>query len=308
MTHRRADDDRPADPVPVTPSVPNTHSVSSTHSVPVTHPTDPSDRAGVATFLARSVRAELAKLSVRSPLWYAVIPLAVLIPAVLNFGIAKAAQLSKIDGSGGMDTNNAAYWILVFSTFILMTGAVNSFCAEFRDGTAEIAFAVQPRRWLLPVAKLIVFGAIAGVTAMVTTFGIMWGYHRLFPDVWGRVDVFSYDGVRLWLGTPLLTVLVIALGIGLSALLPRPGLVVMLILLWKFGVEKFVEFLQGDFGILLQRWSPFRNAEIGAGQMVTFDSPFGGALGSMLYFGAISIGFFVIGMIRLSRADLRGGN
>ena len=167
MTHRRADDDRPADPVPVTPSVPNTHSVPSTHSVPVTHPTDPSDRAGVATFLARSVRAELAKLSVRSPLWYAVIPLAVLIPAVLNFGIAKAAQLSKIDGSGGMDTNNAAYWILVFSTFILMTGAVNSFCAEFRDGTAEIAFAVQPP----PLA-----------TQAIIRFGI--GLHHLQRHLW----------------------------------------------------------------------------------------------------------------------------
>ncbi len=262
----------------------------------------------VVTHLLRALRAELGKLSSRSPLWYAVIPLAVLIPAGLNFGIAKAAQLNKIDGSGGMDTNNAAYWIIVFSTFILMTGAVTSFCGEFRDGTAELEFAVQPRRWLLPVAKLSVFGGISGVVALVTTFGIMWGYHALFPDVWGRVDVLSYDGVRLWLGTPLLTVLVVALGLGLSALLPRPGLVVMLILLWKFGVEKFVEFLQGDFGILLQRWSPFRNAEIGAGQMVTFDSPFGGALGSMLYFAAIAVGFFVIGTVRLSRGDLRGSD
>ncbi|HMS74501.1 ABC transporter permease [Gordonia sp. (in: high G+C Gram-positive bacteria)] len=284
MTHRRPD----TVPVPAVPRVPGSAN-------PVTH-------------LLRAVRAEFAKLGHRSPLWYAVLPLAAFIPAALNFGIAKAAQLNKIDGSGGMDTNNAAYWIIVFSTFILMTGAVTSFCGEFRDGTVELAFAVQPRRWLLPVAKLIVFGGISGMASMIITFGIMWGYHLLFPDVWGRVDVFSYDGVRLWLGTPLLTVLVIALGLGLSALFPRPGLVVMLILLWKFGVEKFVEFLQGDFGILLQRWSPFRNAEIGAGQMVTFDSPFGGALGSMLYFAAIAIGFFIAGVVHLAKADLRSGD
>ena len=304
MTHRRPDDDRAVATVPTTkPGTPPPAASS-----PQPDALESGTRAGIATYLVRSVRAEFAKLSIRSPLWYAVIPLAVLIPAVLNFGIAKAAQLNKFDGSGGMDTNNAAYWIIVFTTFILMTGAVTSFCGEFRDGTAELAFARQPRRWLLPVAKLLVFGGISGVVTMVTTVGIMWGYHLLFPDVWGRVDVLSYDGVRLWLGTPLLTVLVIMLGIGLSALIPRAGLVVMLILLWKFGVEKFVEFLQGDFGIRLQRWSPFRNAELGAGQMAAFDSPFGGAAGSMLYFAAIAIGFFILGLVRLSRTDLRGGD
>ena len=88
--------------------------------------------------ILRSIRSELAKLSWRSPLFYALVPLAILIPFGLNAGLAVAAQLNKINGSGGMDTDNAAYWVIVFSTFIMMAGAVTSYCGEFKDRTGPV--------------------------------------------------------------------------------------------------------------------------------------------------------------------------
>lgn len=256
-------------------------------------------------YLTSAIRSESAKLSWRSPLWYAIVPAAVLVPIALNGAIAAAAQMNKLNGSGGMDTDNAAYWIIVFSTFILMTGPVTSFCNEFGYQTAEIAFAIQPRRWLLPVAKLVVFGAVAAVAAGVTTCVILAGFPRIFPEVWGRVDLFSGAGVQLWLGIPTLTVLVCALGLGLSVLIPRASLVVILVLLWKFGIETFITFVPGDFGLTLQRFSPFKNAELGVGQMSSFQSPFGGAPGSLIYFAVIALGVFLLGIFRLTRADIR---
>lgn len=259
----------------------------------------------IATYLVRAVRSELAKLSWRSSLWYAVVPLAVVIPLGINFGIAKATESNALNGAGGMDTNNAAYWILVFSSFILMAGGVTSLCAEFKDQTAETAFGIQTRRWLLPVAKLIVFGVIAAVTALLTTFVVLWGFPKLFPEIWGRVDVFSAEGVQLLLGVPLYTLLIAALGLGLSALIPKPGFVVMIVLLWKFGVEVFVTFVPGDLGVTLQQLSPFKNGELGVGQLATIESLFG-QNGSLAYFAAICLAIFVIGTLRLSATDTKG--
>lgn len=259
----------------------------------------------IVTALRRAIGSEWAKLSWRSSLWLVVVPLAIGIPTLLNYGIAKAADLNKINGGGGMDTNNAAYWIIVFSTFILMAGGVTSLCAEFRDRTIDVVYGIAPRRWTLPVAKVVVFGTVSALTVAVTTFGILWGFPYLFPDVWGRVDLFSAGGLRLWIGVPVLTLLVTALGIGLSALIPRPSMVITLVLLWKFGLETFVTFIQGDFGLVLQRYSPFRNAELGVGQLATFDSPFGGANGSLLYFAAICLVIFGLGLWRMTVADPR---
>ncbi|MFE6858148.1 ABC transporter permease [Nocardia sp. NPDC057668] len=259
----------------------------------------------VLTYLAQSVRSEAAKLSRRSSLWYAVVPLALVIPVAINFGIAKATESNTFRGAGGMHTNNAAYWILIFSTFILMSGGVTSLCAEVKDRTIETAFAIQPRRWLLPVAKLIVFGAVSAVTSFAATFIMLGGFPRLFPEIWGKVDAFSGDGIRLLICVPLFAVLVTALGLGVSALLPKPGLVVMAVLLWKFGVEVFVTLIPGDPGLLLQRLSPFKNGELGVGQLSTIESYFGGQNGSLAYFAILCVLIFAFGTVRLSLSDTK---
>ncbi len=256
--------------------------------------------------ILRSIRSELAKLSWRSPLFYALVPLAILIPFGLNAGLAVAAQLNKINGAGGMDTDNAAYWVIVFSTFIMMSGAVTSYCGEFKDRTAEIVFGIAPPRWLLPVAKLIVFGMIAAATVFATTLAIMLVLPKVFPEVWNRVNPWEAAGLRLLIGTPVLAFLIVALALGVSMLIPRPGVAIMLLLLWKWGAEVFVGFVPGDFGILLQRFAPFKNGEMGAGQSPTFDSPFGGPNGSMAYFAAIAVVVFGIGVARLVLRDVPG--
>ncbi|MGX1810668.1 ABC transporter permease [Nocardia sp. NPDC055321] len=259
----------------------------------------------ILTYFAQSVRSEIAKLYPRSSLWYAVVPLALIIPVAINFGIAKATQSNTFRGAGGMDTNNAAYWILIFSTFILMSGGVSSLCAEFKDRTAETAFAIQPRRWLLPVAKLVVYGTITAGTAFVATLIMLAGFPRMFPEIWGEVDATSSDGIRLLIGVPFFALLICALGLGISALMPKPGLVVMVVLLWKFGIEVFVTLIPGDVGLVLQRLSPFKNGELGVGQLSTIKSYFGGQNGSLLFFTVLCVAIFVIGTVRLSISDTK---
>ncbi|KXO96205.1 ABC transporter permease [Tsukamurella pseudospumae] len=260
--------------------------------------------SGLVPGLVAAVRSEAAKLSGRSPAIAAGVPLAIAVPLLVNYVIAEAVERNKINGAGGMDTSNAAYWVLVFSTYILVSGVVYSTAGEFGNGTIDLVFARQPRRWFLPTAKVAVFGAVAAGTSAVTVAVLMVGFPRLYPDTWGRVELFSGAGIRLWCGIPLYMVLVTMLGVGLATLLPKPGLVLTLLLLWRFGVETFVTFIRGDLGLVVQRWSPFRNADLGVGQLSTITSPFGGPNGSLAYFGLVCVVVFAAGVWKMVRADI----
>ncbi|MFB8004703.1 ABC transporter permease [Nocardia sp. NPDC056000] len=253
--------------------------------------------------LSNSVRSELAKLSRRSPLWFAIVPLAVLLPLALNAGLAIATGMNKVNGSGGMDTNNAGYWVMIFSTVILMSAGVASLSNEFKYATVELVYSAQPRRWLLPVAKLIVFGLIAVTATFVTVVMLLVAFPAVFPDVWGRVDATSAAGLRLLWALPVFAFLVSALGIGIAGLIPRPGVVVGAVLLWKFGIEAFSALLPVKIGNVVQQWMPFKNGELGAGQYPTIHPIFGGANGSLAYFALIAAVFFALGTVGLSRRD-----
>jgi ABC-2 type transport system permease protein len=254
--------------------------------------------------LGRAVRSELAKLSWRSPVWLAIVPLAVLLPIALNAGLAIATQMNKVNGGGGMDTDNSGYWVMIFSTIVLMSAGVSSLSNEFRYATAELAYCAQTRRWMLPMAKLIVFGLIAAAATLVTMIVLLAAFPAVFPAVWGRVDLASSAGLRLLWGLPIFAFFVSALGIGIAGLVPRPGLVVGAVLLWKFGLEPFSAMLPVEIGNIAQQWMPFKNGELGAGQYPTIHPIFGGADGSLAYFALIASVFFTLGTVRLSRRDL----
>ncbi|MEV6276778.1 ABC transporter permease [Nocardia sp. NPDC051832] len=254
--------------------------------------------------LGRAVRSELAKLSWRSPVWLAIVPIAVLLPIALNASLAIATQMNKVNGTGGMDTNNAGYWVMIFSTIILMSAGVASLSNEFKYATAELAYGAQTRRWLLPTAKLIVFGLIAAAATLIAVLVLLAAFPTLFPTVWGRVELTSAPGLRLLWALPVFAFFVSALGIGLAGLIPRPGVVVGVVLLWKFGIEAFSAMLPVRISNVVQQWMPFKNGELGAGQYPTIRPIFGGANGSLAYFALIAAVFFVLGTVRLSRRDL----
>lgn len=254
--------------------------------------------------VVRGIRAEITKLSWHSPIFYAYIPLAVIIPIGLNAAIAVATENDLLMGNGGMETANAGFWIITFTTLILMLAAVSSTCSEYGFGSIGKYLSIQPRRAVLPVSKLLVYGGLGLLIALITTLVMLVGFGLIFPEVWGTVRPFSADGWRLIYGIPLLTFFTCALGIGLSLLIRRAGTVVLLVVLWKYGVEVFSTYIPGQAGLTLQRLSPFKNAELGAGQAATFDSYFGGAPGSLAYFAVICVAVFGIGVWRLVARDV----
>lgn len=255
--------------------------------------------------LIRGVRSELARWSWRSPVVLIFVPLAIGIPILINLVIALAARGDLIANTGGVETDNAGYWAIVFTSLIMMLAAVSATCGEYRNRTIDKYLTIAPRRWGLPAAKLVTYGCLAIMVALVTIVVLLWLFPLIFPDVWGGVSIGSGDGIRLIIGVPVLGFFICALGIGLSLLIRRSGIVIMAILLWKYGVELAFTFVPGGFGDWLQRWSPFRNGELGAGQGATSTpTPFGGDTGSLIYFGVLCLLIFAFGVVKLYRSDI----
>ncbi|MGW6422431.1 hypothetical protein ACWF82_07125 [Nocardia sp. NPDC055053] len=117
----------------------------------------------------------------------------------------------------------------------------------------------------------------------------------MFPDVWGQVELTSAAGLRLLWGLSVFAFFVSASGIGIAGLIPRPGVVVGVVPLWKFGIETFSAMLPVKVGNIVAQWMPFTNGELGAGQYPTMRPIFGGANGSLAYFAIIASVFFVLG-------------
>lgn len=255
--------------------------------------------------LTCAVRAEFTKLAGGglwlSPVLYACLPLASLLPLALNAAIAAAAQADLLIGAGGMETGNVSCWTLTFTVLIMMFAAVASTCREYADRTIGAQLSIQPRRWTMPVAKVITYGLLAVVASLVTTLTLLLVFPVVFPDVWGTVEPWTTRGVRQIYGVPLVALLLVALGTGVSLLVRRSGAVIMLVLLWKFGVEFFFTFIPGETGVLLQRLSPFKNAETGAGQQSSIETLFGGPAGSLVYFAVVCLVILLVGVVRLSR-------
>ena len=141
------------------------------------------------THVLRGMRAELAKTAGPSALWTIWVPLAVVLPIVVTFGIAYVAEsFAKIPGQIGVQaatTQNSLYWVIGISVIVLMLAASHAFAAEYRNKTLDILVRAFPRRWPVPVSKWLVHGTIAAATVFALLIVIGVALPHLFPVVYG---------------------------------------------------------------------------------------------------------------------------
>ncbi|MGX1807197.1 hypothetical protein ACWIGI_15900 [Nocardia sp. NPDC055321] len=265
--------------------------------------------------LIDAIRAELTKLTWRSGVLWAAIPLSIIVPLVLTAGIAAlneaiwdknaAATPDEVLLPGGysMTPDNAVYWVLFFSTFFMMCAAVNSYGSEVRSKTVVLFNYIQPRRWTLLTAKLVVFGGLGAATTAVAVLAINGIVPRFSPRTWSEVSLFTPAGIRFVWAIPLYTVLLVALGLGLVALVRQTYIVVAAVLFLKLGTEAALLLASVDFGNALRRYSPFINAEYSTGQMQGMPDGIWGRNVAIAFYATCFLTVFGIGLWRSARVD-----
>ncbi|WP_240674908.1 hypothetical protein [Cellulomonas endophytica] len=174
----------------------------------------------------RVVSAEWTKLlSLRSPWWTAAVT--VLVAGVITY---LSAQASSVDP--GFDPVQSLPLGLALAQIGPLVLGVLAGAGEFRTGAFRTTFALVPRRWPVLAAQVLVVGAFALGTAVLTTTACVVG---VLPSARSRgiaVDLTAGDTPGLLLGMVGLVVGLALLGLALGALLRRtvPALVTGLLL------------------------------------------------------------------------------
>ena len=210
----------------------------------------PAGRAG----FAGTLRSEFIKIrSTRSTYWTL---LAMVVITIAIGALASFAAAHNVDGGGRyFDPTNRSLDGLYLSQLVIAALGALTITSEYSTGMIRTSLTVMPRRGVVFAAKAVVFGAVAFVTGLVTSFGAFFLGQALMSGQHINATLGQPNVLRAIIGAALyLTVCgLLALGIGtvlrrtagaitasVALLLVMPLLVILLPQSWQNDVNKWV--------------------------------------------------------------------
>ncbi|WP_245649776.1 ABC transporter permease [Nocardia shimofusensis] len=258
----------------------------------------PARPASAATQLRRALTAERTRTGGRGFLWAIAVPLAIALPLLITFGIAVVAE-QFADSSGqfrvtSVSTANAVYWVITFTTSIMMVTAAYAHASQTRGTLRDLNAFLFPRSWIAALARWIFYGAIAAIATAALLVLVMVTLPRFFPAVYSGVDIADAAGIRFLWTVPLYAFAACGIGVAVGAVIRTPSAAVAALLFWVYVVENSINLLPN--GYTLQAYAPFLNGVAATGQQMAFLPRFGPG-GSLIYFCCIAVALFALSML-----------
>lgn len=251
------------------------------------------------TMIADAVAAEATRIGGRrSPWWFIALPLAVAIPLLITYAVAAISERFATLGSSSIrvtaaESDNSIYWVINLGVLILAVGAAHAQASATRGATADTERYLFGSPSTVILARILFYGSIAAVTVLAMTVLLMTSLPRIFPVVYGNIDLGSSVGLRFCWAVPLFAFCAVALGIGLAALTDSGVTTIALLLLWTGVVENATALIPN--GMKIQQYMPFFNGIYGTGQKLVL-TPVWGPTGALVYFAAIAAVFAAAGI------------
>lgn len=204
-----------------------------------------------------TVRAEWTKLTTTKAFWWTT---GLFLGGAVLFGIFELALVHRWVKEAVMSAGDANGFIRNLAIQILLIQAVMVVTTEYRYKLVPIDFTAVPRRWVVMLAKVLLYGLIA---AALTCLGLLiaYGMMQSFPNdaSRGNIHVFSYDeGGRMLWAMPLAVFLAVFFCQGLGMLMHQTaGAVVVLLLLYTSftGLPLFIP----KYGETIMKILPFQS-------------------------------------------------
>ncbi|WP_280370011.1 ABC transporter permease [Nocardia wallacei] len=248
---------------------------------------------GIATHIRRGIAAEWTRTSGRSFLWTAAVPLTYGLPLLVTFGIAAVAErFATIPGQlqvTSSTTTNSVYWVITLSVSIMMVTAAYAHATQWRGRTGDLNAFLFPRTWTAALARWIYYGLLAAASTVVLLVLVMLLLPRLFPHVYGTVNITDPAGLRFLWAVPIYAFAACGIGIAVGSLIRTPSAAVAALLFWVYVAENSISLLPN--GYVLQAYAPFLNAVSATGQEMAFLPRFG-RTGSLIYFLVVTAALF----------------
>jgi ABC-2 type transport system permease protein len=231
-----------------------------------------------------------------------------ILATALTVGLTSIFAAATSDNDLADLTPNVTQFAYNFGLVVMMVMAALAVTTEYRFSTIRSTFLAVPTRTPALLAKAVVVALLAGTVGELTAFA-SWGVAKLIrPDAPLALDTAQEYRNVFGVGLVYLFAAIFALALGLIIRQSAGAIVIMLVYL--FLAESLLPAIP-RVGRHIQHWLPFVNGDnfIVAGQVEHSDGPpvvkgmpFG-PWGSLVYFAAICLGLFAIGLVLAKRRD-----
>lgn len=228
--------------------------------------------------------------STRSPWWCMFLALAL--------PIGFTALLAGYSEGISLRTTQFGYQFGLMVTLVLAALAITT---EYRFGTIRATFQAVPNRTAVLLAKTVVVAVLALVIGEIGAFG-SWGISTALQPG-SDLAITTVEEWRQIAGVGPVFAFSAILAVGVGMLLRQTAGAVTVLLLWSLLVENLIA-LVPEIGPDAQRWMPFVMADhfLSGGGPMSVDMPLG-PWGALAYFGAVTVGVWVIGLVVTHRRD-----
>lgn len=198
---------------------------------------------------------------------------------------------------------NTVAVVYVVGFLVLIVQAIMMFTMEFRYGYQQQSFLATPKRWVVAVAKWLLYAVIAMIITFTTVLLCFYVAKALASDIASStLDVWNDQEARriLW-QYPVGAALLVTFASGIALLLRQSAGAIALILMWHLALEDLAGLLP-RVGETIGKYGPFTNLRSFITNFQTTDPGWSIEFGAV-YFGIWAVVLFAAGLVVLEKRD-----
>jgi ABC-2 type transport system permease protein len=261
--------------------------------------------------LTGALRSEFTKIrSVRSTYWTLLALVVVCIGIGALFSLGQASHVHQFAGTRASAhvmadarahaVATSLFGLLIGQLIIVVLGAL-TITSEYSTSMIRTSLTTMPRRGTLFAAKAAVFGSIALVTGLITSFGSFFAGQAILSSQHVGVGLGQAGVLRAVIGGGLFLAACGLLSFGLGAMLRHTAAAITTAIGLLFVLLILSQFLPGNWQVHVDKWIPF-NAGAGIWERFTGTAMFQPWTGFAVFCGYAAIAI-TGGLILFRRRD-----
>ncbi|MGD7001518.1 multidrug ABC transporter permease [Corynebacterium halotolerans] len=219
------------------------------------------------------------------------------------FSVGMAALMGAFSEDQPLLANGAAVGVYMFGFIVIAVQAVMVVTTEYRHRYQSVTYLATPKRWMVAVAKLLLYLVLGMLLTLVTVAlcYLVAGWLAPSEATVAYEPFSSEEGRRLLWAYPVMAGLMIIFSQGIALLLRQTAGAVTLVLMWYLALEGVIAMLP-KVGDKIRNYGPFENLNAFVSNFEIQDVPWG-VIGSGVYFAVWAVVIWVAGVILLQKRD-----
>ncbi|WP_080796762.1 multidrug ABC transporter permease [Corynebacterium pacaense] len=186
---------------------------------------------------------------------------------------------------------------------VVIVQSVMMYTTEFRFGYQQQTFLATPRRWVVMVAKWLLYTVISMLIVFLTAL-LSFYVAKLFASEISSstLEVWHNDrALAIMWKYPVTAALLVTFSSGVAMLLRQTAGSITLLLMWQLALEDLLAFIP-NIGEYVAKYGPFTNLRAFITDYAAADPGWSPAMGGV-YFAVWALVLFIAGIVQIQRRD-----